>query len=175
MARLGRGLPAKPILGVGPRILFPLNLTNTAEGGTDNVEVTTANSGGASGDAWTTVEDTPPNEVVSFDNAHVMRGSMAYKLIDSGAACYVSWGPSVVGSRPELFFRVYGYFTSSAGTADPHLIAFLDASSVRRVSITLGAPDDGDAGKFKILDDSNAVVWTSTDTYIDSTFYRQGF
>lgn len=62
---------------------------NTAEGGTDGVVVTTANSGGTSGTAWSLV-NTGGTPDPTYDNAQAMHGSMSI-LFGGGNTREVRW------------------------------------------------------------------------------------
>jgi|GEM_PF-5004849 len=64
--------------------------TNTAEGGTDSAAVTTGNSGGASGDAWTVVSS--PSGSVTYSASQYQHGSLGYLFSPaSGQQSLVRW------------------------------------------------------------------------------------
>jgi hypothetical protein len=78
-------------------------LANTFEGGTDGVTISVANSGGASGDAFSAVVGTQ----IVFSAAAVMHGGMGMKMDNPGATTtYGSWtGFGTLTVR--TYFRVY--------------------------------------------------------------------
>lgn len=87
-----------------------LPLTNNAEGGSDGTFVTTGNSGGSSGDAFTAVllssgADPQP----SFSNVQEAHGALAYRIVQPAtpANTYCEYGSSVVGSIGTLGGRMY--------------------------------------------------------------------
>jgi hypothetical protein len=57
-----------------------LEFQNNAEGGSNGTAVTTGNSGGVSGDAWTSVAAGTGN-TVTFDSSTVAHGSLSYKAV----------------------------------------------------------------------------------------------
>jgi hypothetical protein len=77
---------------------------NSAEGGTDAATVTTANSGGTSGDAWDSV-NIPSGTTLTFATAAAYKGSRGYRITSGtnsghGADCVVAGrlddGPAAV-------------------------------------------------------------------------------
>jgi hypothetical protein len=80
-----------------------VELNNGAEGGTEDATVTTANSGGASGDAWDAVVGTP---TITFDNEHAL-GTRAYKVTAAASAQQMAWTSTSHGTRAQTWGRVY--------------------------------------------------------------------
>src|SRR5678815_2034732 len=75
---------------------------NTFEGGTDTVAITTGNSGGASGDAFSAVN----GAANVFDATEEAHGNMSLKIPSaSGSNEYVSW--QGLGSLPEATGVIY--------------------------------------------------------------------
>ena len=90
-------------------------------GGAVNLEVTTGNSGGTSGNAFdATGLGTGTNN--GYDNTHVAHGSLAAEFTTiASASTYEQWNTS--GSAPsvsQMWFRLYVYFT--ADPANSHKI-----------------------------------------------------
>jgi hypothetical protein len=79
-----------------------VELNNNAEGGTNGVTVSAANSGGASGNAWDSVAGTP---TITYDNAQAL-GTLAYKVVASTTAQQVVWAASH-GTQSETWGRLY--------------------------------------------------------------------
>jgi hypothetical protein len=89
-----------------------LPLNNNAEGGTDDVTVTTGNSGGASGDAFDGVTIAAGGSI-TFDNAQA-KGVLAVKLVQGSSAGnnYVSWA-AAFGTQTTYYGRLYLYRTAN--------------------------------------------------------------
>lgn len=130
---------------------------NSFEGGTNGAAVSAANSGGASGDAFTAVSIVAPNTMV-YDNTRAAHGAQSTKLtggVLGVMACYYDFtGSSAVA------VRAYFYFTALP-TADHHLIAMQTAGGATRLlSIHING-----ASKLRIADASGTTgVWTATNT-----------
>ncbi len=75
--------------------------TNNAEGGTNGVTVTTANSGGASGDAFNSIVGTG----LTFSNLVVGAGSLSYRT--ANASVYAVWNGLGAITNWTLKARVY--------------------------------------------------------------------
>jgi hypothetical protein len=86
---------------------------NTAEGGTNGVTVTTANSGGASGDAFTSVT-TGAGRVLEFDSDGPYLDTLSYRvertIAGTGYNC-VTWG-NISSAETLLVARAYFYRTA---------------------------------------------------------------
>lgn len=80
-------------------------LRNNLNGGTNNVGITTGNSGGASGDAFTAVEAT-----ALFSNEQSHSASLSMKPPSTTTTGLARWQAS--GDR-TLAFRIYAYFTAA--------------------------------------------------------------
>ncbi len=103
-----------------------LPATNNAEGGSDGTTVTTGNSGGASGVAWTTVDtsilydDDEPNAIAD--------GLLAY---DHGAPAAANktlgWNATVIGSVTNVYGRFYMYRTTTPAEQQ-RVVRFFDTA-----------------------------------------------
>lgn len=80
-----------------------MELNNAAEGGTLGATVTTANSGGASGDPWDATVGTP---TITFDNAQAL-GTLSYKVVAAASAQQVAWTSTSHGTQSETWGRLY--------------------------------------------------------------------
>src|SRR5690242_18849335 len=85
-------------------------LANTFEGGTNGTTITTANSGGASGDAFS-AGTIGAAGTLKFDNTH-SRDSLAVKIANaSSQVSQVEWR-SLGGLTGNVYFRAYIYITA---------------------------------------------------------------
>jgi hypothetical protein len=103
---------------------------NTQEGGTDTTAVTTANSGGASGNAWTSITGT----TVTYDGtAGQVHGTLGQKYAIGGAlaAVYTGWDNTVITGGPylTLYGRCY-YWSSIHPGSSLRLIEFMNGATV---------------------------------------------
>lgn len=129
------------------------DLSNTAEGGTDGVTVTPANSGGASGDAFNVVSIGPDGEL-TFEDAHPAHGALGYRYNVTGAGaqrCYTAWTLAAV---TEIFHTAYLFREAEIGTGGIPFVALysvvalkayvrLNLNGTIRVADSLNAPTDG--------------------------------
>ncbi len=90
-----------------------LPLNNNAEGGSAGVQVTTGNSGGASGDAFEQVTAAANGSSTTFDTTHPSHGSLGYKLVGGNPAGtnLIGW-VAAFGSPTEIYGRMYLYMTA---------------------------------------------------------------
>jgi len=144
--------------------------SNTAEGGTDNVAVTTGNSGGASGDAWNAV--TNPSGTLIFDTERVVdTGAMAYKMqMPDGNPVLLHWDFAPVA---ELYFRMYVNIgdvpTTGAGL---EFLRIKQAGGAHVFLIELGTTTDNGAGKFTLYDQGGLNQFSTVNAYNDDAWYR---
>jgi hypothetical protein len=96
-----------------------LPLSNTAEGGTNGVAATTANSGGASGNAFTAFP-LGTNTAINFSSAQAANGSLAYAIVEppTTATAFMEWDSTVVGGpHVTLYGRLYLYLPAAPASA----------------------------------------------------------
>lgn len=138
-------------------------LQNTNEGGTDETTVTTANSGGASGDAWTFVDG---GGTRVFDTAQASHGSLSLRLATaSGGSNRFSlfeWTHSAISQSYGRF-----YIRLSAGSTDHRELARIRNGAQQSFAIDLTA-----AEVLEIHNRNNAVVATGSTTLSINTWYR---
>lgn len=101
-----------------------MELNNAAEGGTLGATVTTANSGGASGNAWDAVVGTP---TITYDNTHAL-GTLSYKVVASTTAQQVAWTSASHGTQSETWGRLY-LWSQSAPTGVTGIVRFVVGGS----------------------------------------------
>ena len=103
-------------------------ITNTAEGGSDTTDVTTGNSGGASGDAFNLVQK-PASGVVKFSTTKALHGTLSYQLATRGTAgnMGILWSnASLLGTT--LYSRCYFNFDAVPGVTNPRMQEWFDQS-----------------------------------------------
>lgn len=100
------------------QIAAPMTLlTNSFEGGSSGTTITAGNSGGASGNAFDTVDDSP-----AYSNTHAATGTLSAKLSAGTTNQAMWWTGSLTGtSVPQVWFRLYGYL-SAYPTSSPTIV-----------------------------------------------------
>ena len=118
----GNGLPPRGRVSSnpgGPVPNPPVVLTNSFEGGTNGVTITSGNSGGASGNAFNLVGATGVTN--TYSNANAAHGSLSGELSTTTAAvAYWRWNAPSFPSVSQAWFRFYAYFT--ANPANQHRV-----------------------------------------------------
>jgi len=94
---------------------------NTLEGGTDTVAVSTANSGGASGDAFTEVSGTE----LKYSSAQAAVGGMSMRLVDPTGIMYAAWTGLGALTVP-VFIRFYTYLSALPPTNRLYAVRVMD-------------------------------------------------
>lgn len=122
---------------------------NTLEGGTDGLAISTANSGGASGNAFTAVASP-----ISFSTEQAHAGSLSMKPSVAANQSYVRWGFS--GTR-SLAFRAYVYCTT-AHTAE-YIINRLDVGGNSVVAAVIGS------NSMLRIKSGGTYQWTASSTF----------
>lgn len=80
-------------------------LANSAEGGTNTTLVSGANSGGSSGDAWSSVNRTSAASAYTFSSSFPAHGSLGYAIqAASGEACQLIWTVAGTNGAAALFY-----------------------------------------------------------------------
>lgn len=126
---------------------------NNFEGGSDETTVSTANSGGSSGTAFSAVQ-IDSGAVVKFDTAQAAHGTLSVRIDPSAnTLAYVRWALS---AYTETWGRFYLYLTANPA-ADLRIVQHTNAggSVVGRIAIST-------TGKLKLLDNASVVQATST-------------
>lgn len=131
-------------------------LTNTAEGGTDAVVLTTANTGGASGNAFDEVTQAA-DAIAEFDTAISRETtSMMFATRTTVGSAKVGWNVSITGTT---YGRVYIYMGATPVTNPVRFIHARDLSNLGSFSIQWTS-----ANKIAILDGNSALQATSATT-----------
>jgi hypothetical protein len=140
-------------------------LSNSFEGGTDGVTITTGNSGGASGDAWNNVALGGGGTAV-YDDAQFAAGAMSGLLVaGSGATSFVEWDTSW-HSDTEVWSRVYLRFDNVSLTNHTAIMSLRNAGAAAceiqlRTTNVIGLRDSG-----------LVLRYSSSTTIAADTWYR---
>lgn len=128
---------------------------NTFEGGTDDVTLSAANSGGASGTAFNAVSIGAGN-TLTFDNQFA-RGTMACKVFtDVGAGTsYARWD-SALGDLNEVYGRLFIYLTANPGT-NFRIVSIVDSTG----ALTRGGIIITTAGTVRSIRGGGSTVLTT--------------
>jgi hypothetical protein len=139
------------------------SLTNNAEGGTPGVTVTAANSGGASGNAFTAVSRGAGATLV-YSTAAAAHGSLGYSITgSSGTATAVAWSGLSATSVAARFYY-------NTGTVDPAaLIRLLD---IRNTSATAARIELSTSNQLFVQNNSGVTVDTFPTPLKPNTWYR---
>lgn len=125
-----------------------IDLRNSFEGGTNGTVISTVNSGGTSGDAFTA---TASGTVFDTFAAH---GGMAMKITAPGAvAQQVKWAPD--GTLEAFAARFYLYIDALPGV-DCWLTRFLNSTTA------IGNIEVSAAGNLVLLNQTSTAAWTSS-------------
>jgi hypothetical protein len=147
-------------------------LNNTAESGTIGATVTTGNSGGASGDAWDTVQ-IGANASLTYVESPVMVGKRAYRMFTgvTSTTAYLQWSSKIADRWPAGLVTNYGetYFSFSAAPAvDTTFVEFSDAAgTTNRGNIRLRS-----TSVLRIRNAANGTVVSGTVVLSPNTVYR---
>jgi hypothetical protein len=132
-------------------VIPPVTLAWTAEGGTDQTDVTVANSGGASGDAWEAVQ-TGTGAIKRYSVAHAHQGSFGIEFATGSTATTPSVGwTTKIGTQTEIWYRCYIYFTANPAAA--HRILHVHSGGTQRCSVELET-----TGLLQMLDSTGSTL-----------------
>src|SRR6266566_5403775 len=147
-----------------------LPLNNNAEGQGSGTTVTTANSGGGSGDAFDEAI-IGANMTETFDNGQPAHGANAYKdalTSTATAITYLGWTSTSIGSAVvDLWGRVYIYANRVPATSTVRLIQFFNAATLIG---TLGGPASG-TGNFQFRGSGDTAIGTGSTAINANTLY----
>lgn len=142
-----------------------LTLRNNAEGGTNGTAVTTGNSGGASGDAFSVVTPGSGNTFI-FDNVGPLVDALSLKMVQAGAnQCFIGWTWS--GARPRLYALFLMRFDALPLVSNTFLRGFSDAgyaTNVFSVAVT-------NTGKIQVINTANNANAASSGSLAAGTDY----
>lgn len=115
-------------------------VTNSAEGGSNSVTVTTGNSGGASGTAFASV-----NAGITFSSAQKAHGSLAYAFAGTAATFNTVRLDSADGTTSGFSLRAYVYLTGYP-SAETAFMQVQTGAGTNMASLNLSA-----AGKLRLM------------------------
>jgi hypothetical protein len=147
-----------------------ITLSNTFEGGSDETTITTGNSGGSSGDAFTVVSIGAGNTLV-YDNARAAFGSFSARFdLASNPNTQDLLGWTGYASETQIWGWVYVYCTSfTLGITTMRLIGFEQSGTgIGRINLT-------NTGTINVEDKNFAHGATSTGALSLNTWMRVGY
>lgn len=133
-------------------------LRNTFEGGTDGVTITTGNSGGASGDAFTDFTDTAGGTFV-YSATGAIYGSLcaSFSLGATSGSMRRGWAVNAGATSASQYIRLYLDPADFTGAVSP--VRGMDVTSAtQRWRFQL----DGTTRIITFRDSTNVTIWTST-------------
>ncbi|MEO5950701.1 MAG: hypothetical protein ABIQ04_04600 [Candidatus Saccharimonadales bacterium] len=143
---------------------MPMIKINTAEGGTNGTAVTQANSGGASGDAFTSAVGLVGAGTVAFSSSNRAHGTLSYNVVGGSGdsvRCYLgAVGNATIATRFYLFMP-----TLPGAAVDLAAIQ----STAFAVVITIGLDA---TNKLVVRDSASTVLFTATSALTANTWYR---
>lgn len=141
---------------------------NSAEGLAVGTIPSPANSGGASGTAWNKVDQTGAS--VTVDDAHVLSGSVAYKISRTTSSGYLGWSGALAGA-PFSDIAVRAYFYSETLPNNNLAVALGYANAA--FSGQAWAAVLTTQGEIQLSNSNGTVLWTSGQNIITpNNWYR---
>ena len=143
---------------------------NMAEGGTDLLDATISNTGGASGDPFSTITEEGTTNI-QFRAASALHGTMGYRLIPDPATTnriYVGF-TFTAGLRLNTSLRFYFRMASLPTTGGSAVIAYWanTTNTSQRCAVRVNP-----SGTFVITNAAVTTVFTSTASLAANTTYR---
>src|SRR5438067_677165 len=86
--------------------MVALPISNSAEGGTNGTTVTTGNSGGGSGDAFSAV-NIGTTGAVTFDSSASAHGGLSYAFSTGATSALANGTWSLTSAQATVYWRVY--------------------------------------------------------------------
>jgi hypothetical protein len=145
-----------------------VELTWTAEGGTDELQISTANSGGDSGTAWDTV-NVGTDATLVYDTAQPAHGtySMRHATGATSTTANAIWDDAIGTPVARLYGRIY---LRSGDMTSTRSILRIRTGTTQIVRLQINA-----SGELELRNSANSVVDTSTTVFSDDTLYRIEF
>jgi hypothetical protein len=150
------------------------SVSNTLDGGTNGTTVTSANSGGASGDAFQ-LTSVPAGGTLAYDNTLAFSSPNSIKMATGGTvgSAYVGWTTALPQTETQMYFGAMMYFTALP-TTNINVVRAVNtgiASSVAAFEIVITT-----AGNYRVLGANGATIMTSSDVIPLNTWFRvEGF
>jgi hypothetical protein len=153
-----------------PSIFATAEFQNTFDGGTDGVTVSTANSGGASGNAWDAVA-TGVGATRTYNAANALHGAFAEAIDPANATgVYTEWRETTIGTRSEWYGRFYIKLSALPSTS---IVIFNLRDSVTAVDRSLLSVQS--SGAIRISGVSGVTLATSTSLLTAGAWSRVEF
>jgi hypothetical protein len=145
-----------------------VELTWTAEGGSDETTVTTGNSGGSSGTAWDTV-NIGTDATLVYDTAQASHGSLSMRHATGATSTTANaiWDTAIGTPVARLYGRIY---IRSADMTNNRSILRIRTGTTQIVRLQINA-----SGELELRNSANTAVDTSTTVLSDNTWYRIEF
>lgn len=133
-------------------------LNNSAEGGSNGVVVTAGSSGGASGEAWQTVNDGTANNTVQFSTAATLFGSMGYLFQTGGTADvgFITWANTMTPAL-TYYSRVYCQFVGTLPASVYRIFQLTNNSFASSGGVGISG-----SGKFAVRNSAGTLIQSST-------------
>lgn len=137
-------------------------VVNSAEGGTNGATVTTGNSGGGSGTAFTSV-NIGANATLTYDNSQAAHGALSYHCGNNGTINANSAFVFLPGAASTSYAtRFYIRFKTLPGTVGQAFMGLQNGGGWRIAG----------TNQFAIKDQSGAAIKTFTTTIVTDVWYR---
>lgn len=140
-------------------------VTNSFEGGTDTVDISAANSGGASGDAFNSVPGTTAPKYSATQAAH---GSLSgrFQTVAAGTH-YLNWS-TAAGTLTDHYGRVYVYLDIGAAT-NIGIVRFLE---FRAASLACFIRPAGTGRLTELADSAGSIAATGSTAWAKNQWMR---
>ena len=141
-------------------------LLNSFEGGSDAVAITTANSGGSSGDAFDVVTSTG-SATANFETSQSAHGSLSGEFaVATTENAHVEWDATSWQAETEVWSRFYIRLTDATPASNFVVCRFENANTMAaEVQLRTG-------GTLALRDSLFTLRYETTATLSDNTWYR---
>jgi hypothetical protein len=153
--------PRMKKMKVSASVTTPFTRNNTLEGGTNATTITTANSGGASGNAFDSAQVGGTNGVCSYENTRAFAGTLSAAIASGTTSVdpYIGW--TLIGGQPVIWGRFYAWVTANPAANWRIAAVYGTAPNVNmRAFIRFTT-----TGKLVVLDSASTVVYTTTASF----------
>lgn len=138
--------------------------TNSFEGGSNGVTITTGNSGGSSGDAFDNAPTPGTGATLTYSTAQAAHGSVSMST-SSGGTSSTAYAGYTLGTTSTDTCRMYCRFTSLPSAQQVILRYLSSGSQAMRVNVTT-------AGLVEVRNAANSVVGTTTSGISAGSWFR---
>lgn len=138
-------------------------IQNNAEGGTNGTTVTTGNSGGVSGDAWSLV-NIPASSTITYDTVGASHGSLGYN-VTTAATNLSPYFEKVVTTANRHAVRFYFKLPVLPSVTNPICVFRLAAATAADIRVS-------STNQLRLTDSAGGTLVTTTTTLVANTWYR---